>query len=165
MEAGREEIVEEVAGLFKSVLSPRGRGFRAGLRLPAALHDLTMAQFRGLMVLSHEQPLAIGALGDRLGMGLPGASRLVDRLVAERLVERDEDPADRRRALVRLAARGQAAFEEMQQGRRQGGGRLRRALARLPDARLAQLREAMAALVEASREEADDAPEPGLAAG
>src|SRR5262245_18690658 len=127
---------------------------------------MTMAQLRGLIVLSQEQPLAIGALGDRLGIGLPGASRLVDRLVAERLVERCADPADRRRALVRLAPRGQAALEEMQQGRRQVGGRLRRALSRLPDAQLALLHSAMAALAEASREEpcATEA-EPVLAAG
>ena len=167
MKSGRETVVEEVAGLFKSVLSQRGRGLRGGPRLPVALHDLTMGQFRGLMVLAHEQPLAIGALGDRLGMGLPGASRLVDRLVAERLVERYEDPADRRRALVRLAPRGQVALEELQQGRRQGGGRLRRALARLPDAQLAQLREAMAALARISHEEAAEASDltSGLAAG
>src|SRR5437867_5147775 len=113
---------------------------------------MTMAQFRGLIVLSHEQPLAIGALADRLAIGLPGASRLVDRLVTERLVERYEDPGDRRRALVRLAPRGRAALEEMQQGRRQMGGRLRRALERLPAAQLIQLREAMAALAEAARE-------------
>jgi DNA-binding MarR family transcriptional regulator len=165
VERAREAVVEEVAGLFKSVLSQRGRGLRGAPRLPAALRELTMAQFRGLMVLAHEQPLAIGAVGDRLGMGLPGASRLVDRLVAERLVERYEDPADRRRALVRLAPRGQVALEEMQQGRRQGGGRLRRALARLSDVQLAQLREAMSALVTASREEAADASDAGLAAG
>jgi DNA-binding MarR family transcriptional regulator len=165
VESGRETVVEEVAGLFKSVLGQRGRGFRGGPRLPAALRDLTMGQFRGLMMLAHEQPLAIGALGDRLGMGLPGASRLVDRLVAGRLVERYEDPLDRRRALVRLAPRAQVALEEMQQGRRQGGGRLRRALARLPDAQLAQLREAMTALARVSHEEARDAPEAGLAAG
>jgi DNA-binding MarR family transcriptional regulator len=166
VEPGREAIVEEVAGLFKRVLGARGRGFRAGPRLPEALQDMTMAQFRGLIVLSHEQPLAIGALGDRLGIALPGASRLVDRLVTERLVERYEDPGDRRRTLVRLAPRGQAALEEMQQGRRQGGGRLRRALARLPDAQLAQLREALAALAVAAREESspDHAGEP-LAAG
>ena len=165
MDAGRDAVVEEVAGLFKAVVGPGKRRFLGGPRLPAALHDMTMAQFRGLIVLSHDQPLAIGALGDRLSIGLPGASRLVERLVAEQLVERYEDPADRRRALVRLAPRGQAAIDEMQQGRRQTGGRLRRALARLPDGELARLREAMAALAEASREEAADAPEAGLAAG
>src|SRR5262245_53186007 len=143
VEPAREAVVEEVAGLFKAVLGPRERGLRGGPRLPVALQELTMAQFRGLMVLAHEQPLAIGALGDRLGMGLPGASRLVERLVAERLVERYEDPADRRRALVRLAPRGQAGLEEMQQGRRSGGRRLRRALTRLSDAELGRLREAM----------------------
>src|SRR5262245_58643618 len=127
---------------------------------------MTMAQFRGLIVLAHDQPLAIGALGDRLSIGLPGASRLVERLVAEQLVERYEDPADRRRALVRLAPRGQAAIDEMQQGRRQTGGRLRRALARLPDGELARLREAMVALAraaaeaEAEAEPAAEAPAP-----
>jgi DNA-binding MarR family transcriptional regulator len=167
VESEREAVVEEVAGLFKSVLGTGRRRFLGGPRLPAALQDMTMAQFRGLFVLWHDQPLAIGALGDRLGIGLPGASRLVDRLVAERLVERYEDPADRRRALVRLAPRGLAALEEMQQGRRQMGGQLRRAIARLPDRQLAQLREAMAALAEASGQEAEEAPEsePALVAG
>src|SRR5258708_34240682 len=100
--AATDAIVDEIAVLFRQVLGAMGRASR---RLPESLRDLTMAQFRGLVVLSHDQPLAIGVLGDRLGIGLPAASRLVDRLVADRLVERNEDPIDRRRSLVRLAER------------------------------------------------------------
>jgi DNA-binding MarR family transcriptional regulator len=155
VEHDRQATVDEVARLFRAVLAPgwaRGpRGF--GRQLPEPLQDMTMAQLRALMVLSHEQPLAIGALAERLGTGLPAASRLVERLVADALVERYEDPTDRRRALVRLSTRGQSALDETQQGRRQGGHRLRSLLARLPADRLDSLRAVMADLAALSKDE------------
>lgn len=143
--------VEEVARLFKAVFRPDRRP--PGRKLRDVEFDLTMAQLRALRVLSHEQPLAIGALGERLGVGLPAASRLVERLVGDGFAERYEDPADRRRALVRPTVRGQSAIEAMQEGRGEGQRRLLELLARLPEPKLAALREGLEALAaEAARD-------------
>jgi DNA-binding MarR family transcriptional regulator len=66
--------------------------------------DITLGQLRALFILFHAGPTPIGQLGARLGVGRPAASLLVDALVRQNLVERFEDPTDRRRTLARLSA-------------------------------------------------------------
>jgi DNA-binding MarR family transcriptional regulator len=145
-----EGAVEEVARLLREALWRRGgRRPKLGLFPP----EFTMAQLRAVMVLSHGPALAVGELGERLGITLSSASRLADRLVQERLAERWEDPTDRRRALLRLASRGHDLIEQMQQGRQERRDRVRRLLLRLSPDKLAALREGLQALVEAGRDE------------
>jgi DNA-binding MarR family transcriptional regulator len=48
---------------------------------------------------------------DALGTTVGAASKLTDRLVADRLVERMPHPTDRRSSLVQLTAAGRAALE------------------------------------------------------
>ncbi|MDP9821251.1 MarR family winged helix-turn-helix transcriptional regulator [Nocardioides massiliensis] len=69
--------------------------------------DLTFNQARTLMVLEHTaHPMPIGQIAQLLGLTLPSAGRNVDRLVRLDLVERHEDPEDRRVKLVELTAKG-----------------------------------------------------------
>jgi DNA-binding MarR family transcriptional regulator len=146
--AGREALVDEIQVLSKAVFMPGGPP-----PLQALHQDLTMAQFRALLVLAHEAPLAIGALGEKLGVGLPAASRIVDRMVTDGLVERSDDPADRRRALVRLAPQGQEAIDRIQQGRQSFQERVRRLLLKLPDEDLLDLKRVYQSLAAIAREE------------
>jgi DNA-binding MarR family transcriptional regulator len=146
--ATRESLVDEIQALTKAVFMGGGPP-----PLQALHHDLTMAQFRALLVLAHEAPLAIGVLGEKLGIGLPAASRIVDRMVTDGLVERSDDPADRRRALVRLAPQGQAAIDRIHQGRQSFQGRVRRLLLKLPDEDLAALKRVYQTLAAIAREE------------
>lgn len=81
--------------------------------------DLTMAQLRALLTVAHRGPLAVGQLGAILGVGKATASLLIDALVGHELVERNEDPVDRRRALVRLSQRGRELVDEARQGRQE----------------------------------------------
>ncbi|GEM_PF-1428871 len=67
---------------------------------------LTMGQLKGIFAL-RRGPTTISELGGRLQIAQPTASLLVERLVQAGLVERTDDPADRRRALVRLAPEGE----------------------------------------------------------
>ena len=48
-----------------------------------------------------------------LGIGEPTASYLVDKLVRAGLVDRSEDPMDRRRAIVRLSPMGEELIEKL----------------------------------------------------
>ena len=138
-------LIEQVEHLFSRTFRPRGG--RSWPDLQPAHQDLTMAQFRALMVLAKEQPLTIGTLGDRLKVGLPAASRMVDRLVQDGLAERADDPADRRRALVRLAARGQESVSQMHQGREHMRERMGRRLRQMETADLEHLRMGLSALI------------------
>ena len=49
----------------------------------------------------------------QLCIGEPTASYLVDRLVQAELVERAEDPADRRRAMIRLSVEGRILLDKL----------------------------------------------------
>ena len=81
--------------------------------------DLTMAQFRALLALVHRGPMSIGRLAAELGVRLPTASVLVERLVRRGLAERQEDADDRRRTLARASGAGEELVVRWQQGRRE----------------------------------------------
>jgi DNA-binding MarR family transcriptional regulator len=75
--------------------------------------DLTMAQLKTCFVLASGagEPeaggLRISDLARRLGVSAPTASTLVDRLVERGLIDRREDPQDRRQHRCRLTPEGQ----------------------------------------------------------
>lgn len=81
--------------------------------------ELTMAQVKGVMVLGRRGELPVGGLARELAVGLPAASAVVDRLVEHGLVRRQEDPADRRRTLVRLSPQGEELLARLNQGSRE----------------------------------------------
>ncbi|TDD71617.1 MarR family transcriptional regulator [Jiangella aurantiaca] len=80
--------------------------------------DLSISQFRCLILLSrHTEALPINELADRLDLTLATAGRNVDRLVAHNLVERREDPHDRRVRLVSLSDTGRTIMTEIDEAR------------------------------------------------
>lgn len=68
--------------------------------------DLTVQQWRVLVMVADADGLRIGAIADRVGQSVPSASRLVGRLEGRGLVGSDRDPADGRASLVRVTERG-----------------------------------------------------------
>jgi len=80
--------------------------------LPSWLQvEITMGQCKAAMFLAHQGPMTIGQLACALRTGQPAASILVDRLVQLGLVQRTEDPADRRRTFVQLSSAGQEVVD------------------------------------------------------
>ncbi|HXI44575.1 MAG TPA: MarR family transcriptional regulator [Bryobacteraceae bacterium] len=73
-------------------------------------HQLLLA-LRGLAV--SEAPASIGALAERLQIQHHSAVELVDRLVDRGLVTRSRAPSDRRQALIRLTASGDAELAKL----------------------------------------------------
>ena len=85
-------------------------GVLSSRRLQASLHigaasKLTPTKLRALDVLA-EGSMRVGELADRVGVDDTTATRLVDRLVAAALVERQQLPGDRRVTVVGLTATG-----------------------------------------------------------
>jgi len=110
--------------------------------------DLTMTQFRALIALCEDEPVTIGYLGQRLGIGLPAASQIVERLVRLGLADRCEDPSDRRRTYVRLTNESDALLARLRQGGRE---LMTEWLGQLSDAELEALTTGLSALVAAGR--------------
>jgi DNA-binding MarR family transcriptional regulator len=63
--------------------------------------DLTIAQLKALYVIAATGPIRMGQLAVRLGIALSTTTGVVDGLVQLAMVERLEDPSDRRQVLVR----------------------------------------------------------------
>jgi len=79
---------------------------RALAELPAG-HELTMVQWRALIVVNTSRPTRVGDVAAGVGVSMPSASRLVKRLRQRGLIETSRDAANRRAILVRLTAEGQ----------------------------------------------------------
>ena len=77
-------------------------------------HGLSYATAIPLMVLSRQGKLVRqGVLADELGIEGPSLVRLIDLLEAEGLVERREDPTDRRAKTLHLTTLGETKVEEI----------------------------------------------------
>jgi DNA-binding MarR family transcriptional regulator len=87
------------------------------LIVPAWLKlDLTMAQFKALVAVERSSGIGVCGLGRELSIGESAASLLVDQLVRRGYVGRKTDPADRRRVLLGITARGEKRLRELRQG-------------------------------------------------
>jgi|SRR5579884_2623196 len=143
-----DEQVEQVHELFRQLI----QAILGRLTTVWADQGLSLPQIRLLLALAHGGPATINQIAERLHSGQSATSLLVDKLVHARLVERREDPADRRRAIVRLSDAGEALMGR----RRQGQQRLHNWLSGLDDARLAEVSETLSVILELAREgEAD----------
>src|ERR1700753_616075 len=91
-----------------------GRLWRREADLALAAHGLSQATAHPLRVLSGRGKfLRQGALADELGIEGPSLVRLIDLLQAEGLVERREDPTDRRAKTLYVTALGEAKVSEI----------------------------------------------------
>ena len=91
---------------FLYLLSLAERRIRGSMRSETG--DITAAQAGVLFVLGHNDGALVGDVAKELGLGLPGASGLVDRTVAAGLVERRPDENDRRSFRLFLTPHGRA---------------------------------------------------------
>src|ERR1700719_464101 len=78
--------------------------------------DISMQQLRAIYFLRDEEEASVGRLAELFGIGLPGASLLADRLVRAGAVERRDDPADRRRVLLKLTRVGLRLVTDLREG-------------------------------------------------
>lgn len=77
----------------------------------AAPVPLTVPQHRLLVLVSSDGPRRVGTLADELGINQSNASRLVARLVEQGLVQRVEDPQDRRVSLIEATVEGRRVLD------------------------------------------------------
>ena len=78
---------------------------------------LGFTQLAALYVLADGSTTTIGELAEALGRSPSATSRLVDGLVRRRLVERREEPEDRRQRSIWLTHRGQALLRAVDRAR------------------------------------------------
>ena len=83
--------------------------------------DISITQMKTLHVLADGgSEVSVKELSDRLGLSLPGASRIVDALLRRGWLERREDPDDRRMKRIGITAEGRKALDRIETARLAG---------------------------------------------
>jgi DNA-binding MarR family transcriptional regulator len=82
--------------------------------------DLSFSQMKALHYVHGEEDLSVKALGETLGLSLAAMSRAADELVQRGLMDRTEDPADRRIKRLRLTKKGHELVMKMRELRMAG---------------------------------------------
>lgn len=124
-------------------------------RLLAPMHasdvlelDLTIAQLKTLYVTAMAGPIRMSELAVRLGTAVSTTSGVVDRLVQLDMLERLDDPSDRRQVLVQPTPEARQRLDRINE---LGRGRLRELLASLREAdELATVERAIKILTDAA---------------
>lgn len=135
-----EALIE--AGLH--LLPVIGSSLFAGISHLGQAYRLTPAQVKVLLQLGTHDRMTVGEIAASLGVSMPAASELVDRLVDAGHLARTTDPNDRRRVLVAATPGSRRIGEELRALRE---AQLRHALAQLAPAERPTFIRALEALV------------------
>jgi len=73
---------------------------------------LSRSMLGTLFLLNHREKVGVTDLSDHLGVSSAAASQMLERLVEEGLIQRTEDPNDRRMKNITLTEKGCAVLEE-----------------------------------------------------
>jgi len=82
--------------------------------------ELSFSQLKALHFVHDQADLSVKALGESLGLSLAAMSRAADELVQRGLMDRTEDPADRRIKRLRLTTEGHSLVQKMRELRMAG---------------------------------------------
>lgn len=102
--------------------------------------DLSIPQFRTLRFVQRNPDTSLSSLADYLGLTLPSASKLVDGLVKQELIFRQESIIDRRRLTLVLTQAGETIVNS---ARAKAQSNLAKRLSSLCDGELETIHQAM----------------------
>jgi len=105
--------VRHIAALNYLFIRLLGRIFLTPSKPSRALNEMTGAQKRILFFLDMEGPQRMSGIAALMGVSLPAATIVVDKLVATQLVKRSADPADRRVVRIALTRKGKKVINEL----------------------------------------------------
>jgi DNA-binding MarR family transcriptional regulator len=131
LETCARKLMETAPQIFQSIRLEMRRG-----RGP----DLSIPQFRALRFIQTHQETTLSSLADHLGLTLPSVSKLVDGLVKQELVLRQESATDRRCLSLGLTPQGESIVNAARAG---ALASLKETLGQLSPAELKAVRRAM----------------------
>jgi DNA-binding MarR family transcriptional regulator len=114
---------------------------------------VTPPQLRVLVMVASRGPLNLAAVARGLGVHPSNATRACDRLVASGLLDRREDPDDRRNLLLRLTPEGRRLVDGVMDRRRHA---IADVLGRMPPLQRTALIPVLVAFAEAAGEMRDE---------
>ena len=109
---GGDKLIDAVLGASRALVAVAARS------VANVAEDVTLAQYRVLIVLAARGPQRLVDLATALGVDRSTATRMCDRLVRKRLVHRRRTNDDRRGVRVSLTAAGGELVAEVTRRRR-----------------------------------------------
>ena len=140
---GGDELVDAVLGASRALVAVAARS------LANVAEDVTLAQYRVLIVLAARGPQRLVDLATALGVDRSTATRMCDRLVRKRLVHRRRTNDDRRGVRVSLTTAGGELVAEVTRRRR---AEIATIVERMPKAHRRPVLNALRAFAEAAGE-------------
>ena len=144
--ASSQSVVDAVLAASRVLVAVAARS------LAEVGEDVTLPQYRALVVLASQGPRRVGDLAEALEVTPPTATRMCDRLVRKGLVRRRASREDRREVRVTLAPAGQELVVEVTRRRRR---EIARILSTIPAADQAVMVELFGKLAAAAGETPD----------
>ncbi|MFF1452194.1 MarR family winged helix-turn-helix transcriptional regulator [Streptomyces sp. NPDC058274] len=111
--------VDDVDAVARAVLTASRLLVAVSARSLAEVEErVTLAQMRMLVVLSSRGATKLVSLAEQLQVAPSTAMRMVDRLIATGLVDRQTNPGNRRETMLQLTEDGRRSVEEVMARRR-----------------------------------------------
>ena len=107
-----QAVVDAVLGASRVLVAVAARS------LAGAAEEVTLPQYRALVVLASKGPQRVNSLAEALDVTSSTATRMCDRLVRKGLVRRRAARTDRREVRITLTAAGQGLVDEVTRRRR-----------------------------------------------
>jgi DNA-binding MarR family transcriptional regulator len=107
-----ETVVDAVLSASRVLVAVAARS------LGDVAEEVTLTQYRTLVVLASRGPQSLAALASAIEVTPPTATRMCDRLVRKGLVQRRHDRGDRRQIRVALAGPGRQLVDSVTERRR-----------------------------------------------
>ncbi|MGP3921128.1 MarR family transcriptional regulator [Nonomuraea sp. 10N515B] len=107
-----DPVVEAVLTASRALVAVAARS------IAAAGGEVTLPQYRALVLLAARGPQRLVELAEALDVNRSTATRMCDRLVAKKLVRRNRLPSDRRTVRIALTAEGRALVDGVTKHRR-----------------------------------------------
>jgi DNA-binding MarR family transcriptional regulator len=111
--SGSDEVVDAVLTASRVLVAIAARS------LADAGEEVTLTQYRALVVLASRGPQSVAALAEAVAVTPPTASRLCERLVRKGLVRRRADRRDRRQVRIGLTEVGRRLIDTVTARRRE----------------------------------------------
>jgi len=113
-------LSDQTLSSLTAALTHASRAYRAAADKVAADYGLSQATGLPVLVISRfgENGVRPGVLAETLSLEASSLVRVVDQLIESGLVERHEDPNDRRAKILRLTVEGRKTAERMDQALR-----------------------------------------------
>lgn len=80
------------------------------------LKNITVKQLKVMLILSQRGSETVTELAHKLGVHISTVTGILDRLVQQKLVQREEDPEDRRHVISRLTPEGEKVLHRLYYG-------------------------------------------------